>query len=397
MTIKTYTPSQERARQLLDNGCNIFITGKPGTGKTEFIKDYCARQEQKGKKVLLTASTGLAASNLNKGRTLHSILKWRPQKTDYNYNACTVELIGTELLVVDEVSMLSDSIIEHLYMCFENTSPKPQLIMLGDFFQLPPVISHNSMKRYPFENFYWSKLGLQSCLLDEVIRQTDPEFLAMLDLARNGNTACLKYFNEKSNQERIQGAITLCTRNDAANKINQDMLTALPGDIKTYEAIGNVQEANFAQSRFLKTLEVKIGMRVMSIQNDVCGNYQNGSLGTVKNAQTDCIRVLFDNGAYVTIRPVLCEIENICPEKSPIQILQYPLRGGAAITIHKSQGQTFETANIMADRCWEPGQLYVALSRVKTIGGIHLMTKLSADSLKTDRKVIEYYNHLNCV
>jgi ATP-dependent exoDNAse (exonuclease V) alpha subunit len=132
----------------------------------------------------------------------------------------------------------------------------------------------------------------------------------------------------------------------------------------------------------------------MSIINDTHGKYQNGSLGTVKKASKDFIEVLFDNGNNVIFTPIMCEITNINPEKAPVNILQYPLRGGAAITIHKSQGQTFESANIMATNCWEPGQLYVALSRVKTIKGIHLIQKLTDKSLKTDEKVIEYYTKL---
>lgn len=135
-------------------------------------------------------------------------------------------------------------------------------------------------------------------------------------------------------------------------------------------------------------------MRVMSIINDSHGKYQNGSLGTVKNAEPNFIEVLFDNGNNVIFTPVMCEIENINPEKESVNILQYPLRGGAAITIHKSQGQTFDSANIMATNCWEPGQLYVALSRVKTLQGIHLIQKLTDKSLKTDKKVIEYYAKL---
>lgn len=394
MAIETYTPSQERARQLLDRGYNVFITGRPGTGKTEFINDYCATLGSQGKRVLLTASTGLAASNLNNGRTLHSILKWHPHRTDYDYNICTELLKRIDVLVVDEVSMLCSSIIEHLCICLERMILKPQLIMIGDFFQLPPVARNNIERHYPFENYYWSKLNLHICILNEVVRQTDKEFLEMLDQARYGNACCIKYFNDKTRSQKIKDAITICTQNDETNKINLDMMNRLPGTVKFCEAIGNVEDANFNQSRFLKTLEVKLEMRVMSIQNDICGNYHNGSLGTVKTITNDYIGVLFDHGNYIKIRPVICEIENIHSEKPPVKILQYPLRGGAAITIHKSQGQTFEAANIIADNCWESGQLYVALSRVKTISGIHLMKKLTANSLKTDRNVIEYYTHL---
>lgn len=224
----TYTPSQIKAEKLLDTGHNLLITGKPGTGKTSLIKDYVERKAN-SKRILLTASTGLAASNLNNGKTLHSTLNWRPSKTDYDYGTCVEKIKNCDVLVVDEVSMLSHCIIKHLYLCLQKLSSKPQLVMIGDFFQLPPVTT-SSRKKYPFESPYWEQLNLFPCLLTDVVRQKDNEFLAMLELARYGDPSCILYFNEHTQKKKIENAITLCSRNDIAHKINLNFLSKLPGN-----------------------------------------------------------------------------------------------------------------------------------------------------------------------
>ena len=136
-------------------------------------------------------------------------------------------------------------------------------------------------------------------------------------------------------------------------------------------------------------------MRVMAIRNDSLGRYQNGSLGTVVDMAEDSIRVRFDNGIETDIYRIQYEIDKVIKDSVKMAVInQFPLLGGYAITIHKSQGQTFDYINIKAPYCWDPGQLYVALSRARSVNGIHLMNSIQPDSLITDPKVIAYYNSL---
>ena len=390
--ITDYTDSQERANAYVASGSNILLTGKPGTGKTEYLKDIAERQGMHGKKVVLAASTGLAASNLDGGRTIHSILHWYPNAYGLDLDRCCDVIGEADILIIDEVSMLDTSIMRHISDCVHHLDHPPQIIMSGDFFQLPPV-SKGAPRVYPFETPYWHSLNLVPCVLDDVVRQSDPEFKHQLELAMLADPACIKYFNSQTAQKEIDGAITLCTKNDDAKDINAIKMSILPGTSKTYTAKGEVNGANFSDSRVEKDFIVKKNMRVMALRNDSANRYQNGSLGTVVGIGEDTVTVMFDNGNRVDMERIPYEIETI-DKKKMARIEQFPLRGGFAITIHKSQGQTFDSINIKAPRCWDPGQLYVALSRARSIRGIHLMEPMTQSNLITDPRVVNYYNNL---
>lgn len=394
MAITNYTESQKKANEMFSNEQAILLTGKPGTGKTELVEDYRERQAALGKKILVTASTGLAASNLSGGRTIHSALKWNPKAEAYDYDRCVELLKDTDILIIDEVSMMDASITNHLYHCLQHVDRKPQIIMSGDFFQLPPVTKKGEFRTYPFELASWKALGLRPCVLDDVVRQRDPEFKRMLERAMLGDKTCIPYFNNNSQQRLIEGAIILCTTNDFADFYNRTMLANLPGVAKSYFATGDVVGADFEHSRVEKCLSLKLNMRVMALRNDPAGNYQNGSLGIVVDMTEDSIKVMFDNGVVADIHRVQYEIDKTKGSTEMAKINQFPLLGGYAITIHKSQGQTFDCINIKAPSCWDPGQLYVALSRARSVKGIHLVEPIKPKSLITDPKVIAYYKSL---
>ncbi len=395
MAIQNYTPSQEKTKETINAGTDILLLGKPGTGKTELIKDVCEEQASNGKKVLVTASTGLAASNLDGGRTIHSALRWNPNSEDFKLERCSEALEKADLLVIDEVSMLGMSIINHLVNCLNYVDHKPQLILSGDFFQLPPITPKGYTRQYPFENRNWNRLGLIPCFLEEIVRQRDPEFKVMLEKAMLGDVSCIPYFNERTQKKLIEGAITLCTRNNFADEINAKKMALLPGLPKSYYAVGNLNAVDFDKTRVEECFSVKKHMRVMSLRNDSSGKYQNGSLGTVMDMDEDIITVRFDNGEVAEIKRIPYLVEAKKDASKEIRIEQFPLRGGYAISIHKSQGQTFDAVNIKAPSCWDPGQLYVALSRARTIDGIHLMEPIVAKSLLADSKVINYYRSLH--
>jgi len=164
-----------------------------------------------------------------------------------------------------------------------------------------------------------------------------------------------------------------------------------------YDAIGNCEYANFSNTRLQERLELKEGMRVMALRNDFFGKYQNGSLGTIRSLREDSVIVYFDNGNLCEVERAEYQLENKYIPNECITVYQFPLSGGYACTIHKSQGQTFDCANIDIDSCWEPGQWYVALSRVRTVEGIHLLKPLRLRDLLCDSRVVAYYNNLQKV
>ena len=385
--LDNYTPSQQRAKGTFASGRNILLTGNPGAGKTAVLEDICEESRANGKRVLTTGSTGMAAANLEGGRTIHSALGWFPRGTNFNIEVCARAMAECDLLILDEISMLGKDILDHFMKCYKSLPDKPQLIFSGDFFQLPPVRDD-----YPFEHAQWNDLALTPCFLKEVVRQQDPVFKAMLERAMLGDPSCIDYFNTATSPKKIDGAICLCTLNKYADEINKMQFDALPGTAKVYGALGDTAQANFRNARIQCYLSLKKGMRVMALRNTA--DYQNGSLGTVLDMDDDTIVVRFDAGKTVAIGRVDYYLESTRNRTDTVCIEQFPIIGGYAITIHKSQGQTFDAVNIKAPNCWEPGQLYVALSRCRTIKGMHLMDPITAESLKTDARVIQYYMNL---
>ena len=390
MTMQKLTPSQKAFLEECRKGNNLLLTGKPGTGKTFILKYIIDAYLAMGKKVVIAGATGMAAANLDHGRTIHSILRWNPKQQVYDAVRCSQGIKDADLLIIDEVSMLGSGIINHLVSCLNALDHRPQLVLSGDFFQLPPVRE----LLYPFENPNWATFDLKPCILREVMRQSDPEYVEMLNRAMLQDRSCLDYFNRRYDGSCDEQAIFLYTRNADADRKNAEMLRSLPGELKDYPAIGNIKDAVFSNTRIQQTFYAKEGMRVMTLRNDTSGKYQNGSLGTITELKEDSIGILLDNGNEVEIRRCKYYIDNKNTQDGPAEIEQFPLRGGNAISIHKSQGQTFDSVNIEAPNCWDPGQLYVALSRARNIRGLHLMKRIEPKSLKTDPRVVAYYQRM---
>ncbi|SCX09513.1 UvrD-like helicase C-terminal domain-containing protein [Lachnospiraceae bacterium YSD2013] len=384
------TESQRRADELIMQGHNILLLGKPGTGKTEFLRYIIEKYKANGKKVLATGSTGLAASNFAGGKTIHSVIKFWPGGKDYDYDECAEELFGIDLLIVDEVSTLDRQILWHLVKCLCKLEERPQIIFSGDFFQLPPVCS----KCYPFQSRLWPGFHFKPCVLTEVVRQSDPEYIDMLEKAMYGDASCIDYFNSASSKTRINGAITICATNKRVEEINNEAIGNVAGKEVSFMTIGEVDRADFTRFKAKKTLVVKQGMRVMTLVNSCSGKYRNGSLGTIVKIGRAYIKVHMDNDNIVAFYRESYWLPNIDESEDDVIVKQFPLCPAYAITIHKSQGQTFDAVNIDAFGCWEAGQLYVALSRARDIKNVYLTAPITERNLKTDPRVIAYYESL---
>ncbi len=387
------TNSQMKAVEMARRGENILLTGKPGTGKTVVLQQIISEAMAAGKNVHATGSTGMAASNFVGGRTIHSLLGWNKNVKDDDYKACAKRLEDIDLIIVDEVSMLTGPVIYHFVKCLEELERQPQIIMSGDFFQLPPVKD----QRYPFEHPYWPKFNLQPCVLFAVIRQSDAEFKNMLERAMYGDASCLPYFNQCLKHDYDEDAIHICTTNSYADRYNRKCFAKLNTPIFEFEAKGETKYADFENTRVKRTLFVRVGMRVMTTRNDSAGLYVNGSLGTVTEVYADSVKVQFDNGNTVVVNRIEYILGGYGDASEAYKVYQLPLQAGYAITIHKSQGQTFDAINLVAPKCWDAGQLYVALSRARTLEGIHLEYELKPESLKTNPRVINFYQNLLCL
>lgn len=377
------TKGQQVALNTFKSGKNILLLGDSGTGKSTLISIIVQEAKSKGLRVVKTASTGIAAQLIG-GQTIHSFLKAYPKmdlsKIDYKQKISDLENI--DVLIVDEISMLGRAFIEYMYRCFKCLTHPVQLILAGDFFQLPPV-----KDCYAFTSPYWSSLNLTPCILTEVIRQDDIEFIKNLNLLKYGDSSCLKYFLSHSNPIPINKQISICATREAAYNINKAEIDKLHGKEQIYSAIydGEVSDSDIPID---KHLLIKPNMRVMSVVNG--SGYSNGSLGTVVNCDRNTVLVRFDNNTMIRFGKICFTADRSDLLGATTDVWQIPLCPAYAITIHKSQGQTFNYVNIDGTRCWAPGQLYVAISRARQIDGIHFLTPVRECNIKTDPLVVNF-------
>lgn len=403
---------------------NVFLTGKAGTGKTTFLRQL---KKTIHKRMVIVAPTGVAAINAG-GSTIHSFfqLPFGPYLPDnqaqnqksYQFGKEKVRLIKSiDLLVIDEISMVrADTLdsIDAVLRQYRNRSLPfggVQLLMIGDLFQLSPVIKDdewNLLRPYYDTIFFFSSRSLRqtnpvTIELTHIYRQSDRTFIDILNKIRENdlNATLLKKLNERYipgfNPDHEEGYITLTTHNASAQTINSNHLDNLSGKIWTFEA---ETSGDFPPSSYPTESELvlKKGAQVMFIKNDVSRDklYYNGKIGTVTSINDEGISVRCE-GDYMDIEvskaawyhvkyllnPETKEIE----EQVIGQFEQYPLKLAWAITIHKSQGLTFEKVVIDASASFAHGQVYVALSRCKSLEGLVLSSKIRSDNVKTDYNV----------
>ncbi|HMU97986.1 MAG TPA: helix-turn-helix domain-containing protein [Chitinophagales bacterium] len=432
-----FLSEQELAKDFVQNTfVNVFVTGKAGTGKTTFLKSI---QETTQKKMAVAAPTGVAAINAG-GVTLHSLFQlpigaFLPTKKHFSEIATNInslfsnlkmgkaklDLINElELLVIDEVSMLRcdtldciDIILKTIRKNQQEAFGGVQVLFIGDMFQLPPVIKDeewNLLSQFYNTPFFFSAQVMQECHyvhieFTEIFRQTDNHFIRLLNNVRNNEMEEEDFIklNERFQPdviEELDNFITLTTHNWKADKINQNQLAKLDGDIFTFN--GSL-EGDFNDKALPTEMELnlKVGAQVMFVKNDIKPEkkYYNGKLAQIiKISKEDIVVSFFDDKEEYTLEKAKWDNvryeynaeDDKINEKIIGSFSQFPIRLAWAVTIHKSQGLTFDRAVIDAGQSFAAGQVYVALSRCRSLEGVFLLTKIAPNAIKSDERIVVF-------
>lgn len=317
-------------------------------------------------------------------------------------------------MIVDEISMCRMDLFDYLSSVLfkaarireKEGKPRCQLVVVGDFCQLPPVVQKSERPileqkygfdvggAYAFMGKYWNKWTFKSVELTEAIRQRDSDFVAALNACRVGDTRGVHWITEHSSKHPIDNAIVLCGRNTKAESENNKRLGMLDALSTTYigEKTGEVEEKDMPTA---ERLTLKPGARVMSLINDREDTYMNGTLGTVIKCKKDGVAVMFDGGrtelvplhTWNVTKPTI--VDGKTKSETIGTYTQVPLKLAWAITIHKSQGQTFDSATLFPE-CWDYGQLYTALSRLTKVENLFIAEPVNDSYLKTSPDVIKF-------
>jgi len=412
--------------QLETDSQHFFITGKAGTGKSTLLQLF--RNTTK-KRTAILAPTGIAALNV-KGQTIHSFFGFPPRMInpeDIRKRPNHRMYKNIDCIIIDEISMVRADTMDNidLFLRRNRDSDLPfggvQMLFFGDLYQLPPVISSPFEKNYfheVYESGYFfssvvvkEKIQLRLCELHHIYRQDELKFIRLLDAIRNNDLDWddLESLNARNLPlpEDLKYFITICATNSSAETINRTALEKLKSEEKTYAA---EITGEFA-SQYYPTdpiLQLKVGAQVMFVKNDVKRLYVNGTIGQISRIEKNevYITILEGHESEVEIQVEKEEweiIKYVRNEANPRDIqteivgkfLQYPIKLAWAITIHKSQGKTFEKVIIDLGRgAFEYGQTYVALSRCRTMDGIYLKNKLQARDVMTDQAVQDYFDQI---
>ncbi len=393
---------------------HLFITGRAGTGKSVLLRHF---REHTQKKVVIAAPTGIAALNV-RGQTIHSLFRIAPQlhrkgTLAPNSRACTL-LKRIDTLVIDEISMvradLLDAVDERLREACKNDVPfgGVQVIMFGDVYQLPPVVEEGLMQYFEavhqgyffFHAHVWREAEFKIYELTQVFRQKDPLFKSILNAVRDG-TVVESQIEELNARHGVsipdEGTVTLAPTNALVTTINQQRLDQLPGDIHTYRATitGEMKRSVFPTE---ENLQFKKGAQIVLLKNDKNGRWVNGTVGKIEGLFDDHIDVRVGGLVYSLERETWEEIAYTYDQdtqkveaKVASSFTQYPVRLAWALTIHKSQGQTYESVALdLTTATFAPGQLYVALSRCTSLEGLYLKMPVKQAHIIVEPKVTAF-------
>lgn len=435
-----FTPSQARAYAAMKRGENVFLTGGAGTGKTTLIKEFIKDVDPECKKTLLCAPTGKAALNMSiktrygevQGSTIHRLFGIKAETAPQFRGGVPKLIQNAERIIIDEISMcrmdvfdyVADTISEEVYNNFiRSLEGRPlQIILVGDFFQLPPVVRTTAAegnsdkeilnakyrcdigKAYCFQSPGWDTLDIKTHELTEIMRQKDVGFCDALNKIRIGDPSGIDFINKNCDHSPFQpDRITLCGTNRNADAINDAMLQRNPNEKITFqwdiESKIQYPDSYLKNVQCVKNLTLCKGARVICIANNPSA--VNGQMGEVTYVGEDHVRVKWDGGEENRVDAYEWEIarqelkegkdgKKEIKRSVVLKISQLPLKIAYAITIHKSQGETLPAANIMTDT-FETGHLYTALSRCADVHKMRLRRQLRPADVKSDKIINIFY------
>lgn len=417
------TPEQARVMDIIEGTReHVFVTGRAGTGKSTLLQEFV---ERTSKSLVIAAPTGVAALTVG-GQTIHSLFrlpiglvtahtKFYPLSDD-----ARVLLRKIDTVVIDEISMVRCDLLDGLDRRLRATRGRKnepfggvQVVMFGDPYQLPPVLKEGAEKHYLMDNYpspwffdskVWQEVKPRVVELTDVKRQDEADFRDILDRMRNGAMTSTDgaVLNDIGARRPIpEGTVTLSTTNASANGINAKALRDLPG--KTVTAAAIIEGDFGGQLPAEEELELKPGARVMFLRNDSAtegSRWVNGTVGTVVKIDA-AVHVALDSDPRNTVEVQPVQWEKIQytydPDTNRVEedimatFAQFPLRLAWAVTIHKSQGQTLDSAVLDFGRgAFANGQAYVAFSRIRTLDGVFLSRTLQPTDIQVDRRVVEF-------
>lgn len=439
-TALNLTSDQQKALDAVNSGRNVFITGGAGTGKSYLLRAIVYSLMSAGKNVIVCAPTGIAAANVG-GMTIHTTFNFNSSaliqpKRKKPIQRVTPPIKGADIVIIDEISMcrldVFEAVVSSITKAETVSGIHKQIVVMGDFYQLPPVIDGGQFDRqiltdyygpslghgYAFQTPAWNDCHFLPVVLTQIVRQSDPAFAYNLNLLRVGDARCISYFNTQSSPLEIPGAVGIYAYNANVSAVNDAMIASLPGDEYVNHTVlyGSITESDL---RVLpEPLKLKVGARVMMTANDLpdpynrfissvnTRQYYNGTVGTVTYIQADSkgqiTYVSVDTGsAQFYVYPEDFQLfayhyDSVKKALSRINVggyRQFPMKLAYAVTMHKGQGQTVDAANV-APYCTNPGQCYVALSRVRDIRRMHLLQPLDASMIYVDPVVQSFYANL---
>jgi len=397
---------------------NLFVTGKAGTGKSTLLSFFIA---QTLKPIAVLAPTGVAALNVT-GETIHSFFKFLPNTTPEvaakkgKAKRKSKLYKNLKTIIIDEVSMVRADLMDcvDLFLREARNIAKPfggvQMIFIGDLYQLPPVITNHERPHFdkvyksPWffdsEAFKSKNFNMKFIELEKIYRQKDADFIHLLNAIRTNSVEAhhIKSINRRIEAEASEDTINLTSTNDRANEINQTRLAGLKSNLHSFEGM---IDGSF-DSKHLPTdeaLNLKVGAQVMFVNNDSSGRWVNGTIGHVTKLVDGAITVKISNGKEVEVTPHTWDLfkyffddkSRSLSQKTAGSFTQIPLRLAWAITIHKSQGKTFDKVKIDLGRgSFASGQTYVALSRCRTFEGISLEHPIKPSDIRLDWRVQKF-------